>query len=437
MEKLGALARLGIKYLWRYRRRYGFLLAALVFGFAIVTFITSTKDGMYRSVYYSAQSHYAGDLVAIGYVTGTGQRYLGETEISTVLEAARSSGINPRHTVLRTTLSNISMLHFNGNAIRLKYVMGCDWEDEAHLFDKIKFAEALDSFPGDDGIILSVPTAQHLGAKMGDSVLLETDTRFGQINTSPFIVRGIVEDASIFGYYKAYVSRRSLNRLVLYEDGDCASIGFFFDDTGSAETRRVRLQERLAAKLQMGPLVYDRDELDREADEDLGWEGIKVFLLTMPVYLSEISDLLDVMNIITYFLYGMMLVIIFVSAAVTYRLILHERTKEMGVMRAIGFYGGDLRLVLWTEVLTLGFVSLLAGAALAWLLSRAVSLLSFSWFPSFEIFMEKGRLTALYLPGTMLVNVVSIFLLLLAASFVPSLRASRKNLCGLLSGEPL
>ncbi|MCL2602501.1 MAG: hypothetical protein FWD91_06775, partial [Treponema sp.] len=64
MEKFFVLVKLGFKYLYRYRRRYSFLMAALVFCFAIVTFITSMKDGMYDNLYHTAQSHYAGDIVA-------------------------------------------------------------------------------------------------------------------------------------------------------------------------------------------------------------------------------------------------------------------------------------------------------------------------------------------------------------------------------------
>jgi ABC-type antimicrobial peptide transport system permease subunit len=157
----------------------------------------------------------------------------------------------------------------------------------------------------------------------------------------------------------------------------------------------------------------------------------------MPVYLSEVSDLLDAMNLITYFLYGMMLLIIFVSAAVTYRLILHERAREMGIMRAIGFYGGDLRLVLWTEVIALGIISLLAGFLFARFLSGAASFLSFSWFPSFEIFQRNGKLSVLYLPETVLINVALVFIVLICAAFFPSLRASKRNLPALLSGEAL
>jgi len=191
----------------------------------------------------------------------------------------------------------------------------------------------------------------------------------------------------------------------------------------------------LTGQVSLGPLVYNRDELAYERHRPR--EGIKVFLYTLPVYLSDISDLLNAMNVITYFLYGMMLLIILVSAAVNYRLILHERTKELGVMRVIGFYGADLRLVLWAEIVGVGLVSLSAGFALAGFFGWLISLIPFTWFPSFEIFMKNGRLQALYLPRTVLINIISIFLLLFSMALVPAFRASRKNLPGLLSGEPL
>jgi putative ABC transport system permease protein len=439
MEKFFAVFKLGLKYLYRYRRRYGFLMTALIFGFAVVTFITSIKDGMYENVYYSAQSHYAGDIVAIGYdinvTNGDFAHHLGQNEISAILNAADQAGINPQYTVLRTLYGVDGIIHFNGNAIQLKYLMGCDWDKEAHLLNKMNFEEPLTSTLGNEDIILSVPIARQLGAKMGDNVILETVTRWGQKNTGIFIVKGIVKDTSIFGYYKVYISRLSLNRLEGYDDEDCSSIGFFFDKHGDAELKRRQLQNILSKQIQIGPLVYNRDQMVLERDRP--WEGIRVFLYTLPVYLSEISNLLDAMNIITYLLYVMMLLIILVSAAVTYRLILHERAKELGTMRIIGFYGSDLHLVLWTEVLVIGIISLIAGFILAQILSWVVSLLSFSWFPGFEIFMKNGKLLPLYLPKTMFVNILLVFIVLFVMALLPSIRASRKNLPGLLSGEPL
>jgi len=436
MEKIIALLKLAVKYLNRYKRRYGFLLAALVFGFAVVTLITSLKDGMYNNVYYSAQSHYAGDITAVGSDSNTGTQHMEENEISTIVNTANAINLKPEHTVLRTLFGDNGIVYFNGNAIRLKYVVGSDWESEEHLFSKMKFKVQPEMVYGDDGIILSEPVARKLGAVMGDSVVLEVDTRWWQKNTGVFIVRGIVKDSSIFGYYKVYISRLTLNRLLLFNDADCSSVGFFFNSKSNIEEKRLRLQNALDGKIQMGPLVYDREELLREAGQ---WdsEGIRIFLYTMPVYLSEISDLLGAMNILTYFLYGMMLLIIFVSAAVTYRLILHERAREMGIMRAIGFYGGDLRLVLWTEVIALGIISLCAGFLLALLLSGLSSFVSFSWFPSFEIFQKNGKLSVLYLPKTVLLNVALVFVVLICAAFFPSLKASKRNLPALLSGEAL
>ena len=437
MKRFLAISKLGIKYLVRYRRRYLFLFIALVFGFASVTFVTSTKDGMYDNVYYAAQSHYAGDVVVVAYET-LGRHFIhrmGQDEVSTILNSVALSEINPVHIVKRTLAGENMLVHYNGVAVPLRYLMGCDWDEEEHLLAMMNFAEAPMPKIGDDSIILSALIAQQLGVRMGDMVILEMDTRYGQRNTGLFIVRGIVEDSSIFGYFKAYISRLSHNRLLLFDDDDCSTIGLFLDNPATAEQDRARLHEVLQPLLQTGPIIHNREEMLRERERV--WDGSRYFIYTLPVYLSEIAFMLDAMNIVSYLVYIMMLIIILVSAAVTYRLILHERAREMGVMRVMGFYGRDLRLVLWTEIILLGLVSMIAGFVLARIMSRASSFLSFSWFPGFEIFLNNGRLSAIYLPGTTLLNVALLLIVLVFLALVPSFRVSRKNLPGLLSGESI
>jgi ABC-type antimicrobial peptide transport system permease subunit len=92
-------------------------------------------------------------------------------------------------------------------------------------------------------------------------------------------------------------------------------------------------------------------------------------------------------------------------------------------------------MVLWTEAITLGIISLVFGFLFAWVLGKAASLLSFDWFPSFEIFLKNGKLPFLYLPKTVVFNTILIILVLVAAVVFPSFRASRKNIPILLSGE--
>jgi ABC-type lipoprotein release transport system permease subunit len=424
---------LALKYFFRYRRRYVFLFIALTFGFGIITFITSVKDEMYENIYQSAQSHYAGDIIVAGYDYDMARRFrLGNDIIGNTFKAIGNSGITAKHIVMRTSFGGNGRVYFNGAAVRLKYVIGVDWQNETEYFGGLDYRGKADFPPDEQTIILSAPVAELLNVRLGDSVILEVDTRYYQKNTGAFIVGGIVNDSTIFGYHKAYTSRKALNGLLLYDETECSSIGIYLQDRRQAEKNKIVLNNELAKLVQTGPLVRNRDELDWATA--LPWEGITVFTITIPVYLSEVSDLLGAINILTYFLYIMMLLIILLSAAVTYRLILRERSKEIGTMRVIGFYESDLRFVLMIETCFIGLLSLLFGFIFSWLLAKAAGFISFSWFPSFEIFLKNGRLSVRYLPVTLFVNISAAFCMLIAAVGVPAFRVSRDPLPQLLFG---
>jgi ABC-type lipoprotein release transport system permease subunit len=436
--KFVTLVDLAAKYLLRYRGRYFFLFLALSLGFSVVTLLTALKDGMEANVYRSAQDHYAGDMVAVGHDSSTGgQNHFTTAAKEKVYQALEAARIGETHVVERSIFGNNGVLYYNGAAIRLKYVVGVDWDNEAFYFEGLSYSDYGETNlwnmpPGGDIIYLSAPVASQLNVLVGDQVILEVDTRRGQKNTGAFIVGGIVEDSTIFGYYKVFVDRLTLNRLLLFDDGDCSIVGVFINNRFEVEKKRALFQVELESRLQTGPLVRDREELERA--RGVPFEGIKVFLLTVPVYLSEVAELLEAMNMVTYFLYGMMLIIMMVSALVTYRLILRERRRELGTMRAIGFYGADIRWILTLETCGLALVSLGAGVILVLILQWVVTFIPFSWFPSFEIFLDHGRLRTLYLPRSTLVNVMAVFVSLFMAALAPVFRSSREPLPGMLSG---
>jgi ABC-type lipoprotein release transport system permease subunit len=429
--KLPVFFKVAAKYLWRYRRRYLFLFFTLGFCFGVVTVISSIKDGMKENLYLSAQSHYAGDIVAIGNdpALRTSQHLTGN-EIHEIEAAAQETGLTA--TVRRTFLvgRNEGSIFFNGNGFPLKYINGVDWDDEADYFSKLSYSAVPEPFDN-DSILISAPIAKELGAQQGDSVTLEVLTATEQKNTGQFVVAGIVEDASFFGYYKVYVPRSTLNDLIGFAEEDCSLIGFFLNDTTKAETFRKDLYNKLLPKLVMTPLVYDRETFDGlEKDQD----KISVMLITLPVYLSEVSQLLDAIDLASYVLFVMMLAIIMVSAGVTCRLILHERKKESGTMRAIGFYESDVRFIFKLEIYIMALFSIAAGFIIALFINWLLSYTSLSWFPGFEVFMRNGRLNALYLPKTIVINVLSVFCILGLAVWGPVFRNSRNPMPEMLSG---
>jgi putative ABC transport system permease protein len=431
--KTPTLIALSAKYLLRYRRRYFFLFLALCLGFGIVTLMAAVKDGMYANVYDSAHDHYAGDIVAVGDDSAYGQDFhLGAAAKAEVRRAIEAARLEPEQVVERTQFGNRGVAYFNGAALRLKYVVGVDWEREAGYFGRLAYRGRQAAAYGGDTILLSAPVASQLGARVGDSLVLEVDTRYGQKNTGEFVVGGVVEDATIFGYYKAYVGRAALNRLLLFDDDDCSMVGIFIANRRDVEKKRALLQVELGRRVQAGPLVADRGELERARAAP--HEGVRVFLITLPVFLSEVADLLGALDIIAHVLYAMMLAIMMVSALVTYRLILHERRRELGAMRAIGFYGADLRFVLAMEALGLALASLAAGMAVALFLQWLVTFIPFSWFPSFEIFLEDGRLAARYAPRALAANALATLASLFLAAAAPVWRASREPLPDALNG---
>ncbi|MDR1930630.1 MAG: FtsX-like permease family protein [Treponema sp.] len=433
--KLITMLLLAAQYLFRYRRRYLFLFLALAFGFGIISFIRAAKDGMAENVYFSARGHYAGDIVIRGDNAdySHADHFDGE-DTAFILETAEQLQLDPSGTAVRTDLYGRASVYFNGAVMPLKYVQGIDWENEAAYFSALSY-DGLPGNPGDDTMLLSEPLAKSLGIRQGDSVVLETETGGAAKNTGVFVIAGIIRDSSIFGYYKAYIARETLNSLIGFDAGDCSFIGFTFKDHSRTPQKTVLLRNALAQKFPTAPFLRDREDYNFERSKN--WEGLRVFVLTIPVFLSEVDQLLNAMDILSYLLYGMMLIIIMVSAGVTYRLILHERVREIGTMRAIGFYERDVQFILVLEALGLGILSLIAGFFFARLLSAVLARLSFAWFPGFEIFLRNGRLTALYLPKTTVINILAVFCMLLPSIWFLSFRVTRNHLPLLLNGDTL
>ena len=430
--QFGVFFKLSLKYLWRHKRRYLFLFLALWFGFGVLTVISSLKDGMKESLYLSAQTHYAGDIIALGFEPDISIDYhMTKTEQDAILDAARSVSLDPLSVSVRTTLYSRGTIFFNGNTGPLKDIVGLDWETEKTYLDKLVYTEKSVLFEH-DSILLSRPIAEELGIQTGDSLTLEVWTITGQKNTGTFVVNGILDDSDVFGYYKVYVSRLTLNRLIGLADDDCSFVGFYLKDRKAVETKLKMLHDSLQGKVQALPLVYDRKGYQKSKGNLSS--GIHILLITLPIFLSEVDRLLGAIDIASYVLFAMMMAIIMVSAAVTCRLILHERTREAGTMRAIGFHEADLRYVLLLEMAAMALFSIAAGFLLGLLINQLLSLMSFSWFPGFEIFMQNGRLVARYLPGTIVVNIVVTGIMLVLAVGGQIYRNSRSPLPEMLYG---
>ncbi len=254
--KIFSLTLMAFRYFRRYFRRYLFLFLALSFGYGIITSLTGLQAGMEESVYRSAQSHYSGDLTLIGRVNEKIESQI--HDVNKILETIKSLGIQIKDFVIRTQVGEDGILYFNGKSVRQKYVLGVDWiEHEKIYFMGLSYSQGnYTNWDPNTSIIISNPVAEELNVQLGDRILLEVYNRTGQINTRFFIVQAIINDASIFGYYKCYIDRSVLNDLIDFKVNEASSIGIYLKEGSSTDDAAVKIHKALVDKgFNLAPLL--------------------------------------------------------------------------------------------------------------------------------------------------------------------------------------
>ncbi|MBN1523574.1 MAG: FtsX-like permease family protein [Spirochaetales bacterium] len=428
--KIGYKILLSIKYLAGHFRRYIFLLVVLCFSFAVITATTTIVEGMTENVFLAAENHYAGHVFVLGYEKDK-RSVLRITDSDTILNVVKNAGFKPAKTVLRTLSYNDASLYFSGVSVKQKYVYGIDWQVEQDDFKKLTFidGEASDDF-NNNGIFISEPVAHNLQARVNDDVLLEVQTKTGQKNTLKFIVRGIIRDSSIFGFFKCFVSRTSLNMLLGYDESDCSSIGLFFKKNDDLFEKTDILYTALENIFSLGDPIKNREDFTEQIRAD--FSGFRYFVFPLSVYISQVSDLLTAMKFISYFLYVLMIIIAISSLTVTYRLILYERSREIGTVRVLGMQSWNTQIVLVFESVFLFLVAVIAGLFLSLLFTWILSMFSYESIPGFDLFLRKGKLTASYTPGIIFTNILILLLTVLPVVWIPMFNISRADIVNTL-----
>ena len=315
-------------------------------------------------------------------------------------------------------------MFFNGYSARQKVVTGIDWEAEAGRFSGLDFVSGgLEGMAGSLGILISSQTAKQLKARAGDDVILEADTGTGQRNTVRLVVKGIFRDASIFGAYVSYVDLGVLNHLIGLEPEEYTILGIYLRDTASAARDSTRLYAALSDRVPLfGPVKTQQDLWVKLGER---WSGVKYAVLTLEGYLSDVRDLTSAVDLGRDLLLAMMAAVIILGISNTYRVMVHDRTREFGTLRAIGVQrGGVLRLII-AETLLLSLLSIAVGSALGFSLLQALGSISYPRIPGFDIFLSRGRLGWHIPPAVFLLDAVLLICAALLGGLIPAQRASR------------
>lgn len=427
-------------------RRYRVLLLALILIVMALTAVLGTMLGLRGAVREKASRYFAGDLVVLGY-QGTGSSLIADPEavdaavddLAEGAEVRRADDTAPgdgpaaddptRHRPVDIRTWSRRSTYYQGDSIELFFagyytrqrrMVGVEWELERPVLENFEYAEGgVPAADDETAILISTATARSLGIGVGDDVLVSIRSDRGRTNTADFIVSGIYIESSFFGY-TSYVHRAALNRLREAPEDRVNEIGVYLRDAADEERAAAALTDALAAQgLPTFAVMTDRDAYSAEARR--GRDQREYGVVTLGAQLDEINDLLGAITIIAGVIMVLFLGIVTVGVSNTWTMVVWERTREIGTLRALGMQRTGTISLFLLEALFLGATGVILGSGLGvGLLAGLERWVSFTPNAFTTLFLTQGRL-AWNLPWWGMAGIAG---LALGASLFGALRAA-------------
>ena len=178
---------------------------------------------------------------------------------------------------------------------------------------------------------------------------------------------------------------------------------------------------------QSGPPGSFGAGVTRLADDEEPWQGTRYEITTIDDVMAQVSDLFRVLNIVSLVVFLILLAITMVGVVNTFRMVLLERIREIGTMRAVGMQRGAVRTIFMMEAGFIGLLGALGGLVLAAVAMLVLSQLNLDNDSPLQFFLDDGRLTFAVPPLSMAANVAILLALSLLAAFIPARRAARMD----------
>ena len=386
-------AGMALRNFTRNGRRFFLLGLAVSAGFFFVCTVQSLVAGLSHQINVRGSRYYGGHvIVSMGKQDRDGATWASDDRY--VMDAIAHSGVAPAAISHRTHLGVDGVVFFNGESVTMRRVIGLDWASEGSMIEHLQIVSGN---PGDmtdiHGVLISDVTAKRLGARVGDQVTLQVNREAGAVNTVSLFVKAIFREVSIFGFYTLYVDRGVLDAALGFNPGYSATVGVYLDDDRGAERAAARINRALAGKFTAEPVIRS---------------------------MTEINTLLRALTTVSYGILVLLSVVIAVGILNLYRVIIYERTREIGTMRAIGLQRPQVRnLVLW-EAVFLALCGIVGGFVLSFLGLNAISLIPLAGGAGLDIFLDRGHLSWVLNADIIGADALLITLVTLAGAFSPA-----------------
>ncbi|MCK4540661.1 MAG: ABC transporter permease [Spirochaetales bacterium] len=412
----------------RQKKRSFLLGGAIAFGIMIVTLINGFAGSFMENVADNFSQLFAGHIFIEGVEkTEEGKSIALVRDETILLETVREEGIPVQYINKRSAFGGT--VFFQGKSVQ-QQVVGISWDEEEFLKDRLHLVDGgFENMELKKGIILSQNVAAKLKVEINDTIDIRLRTVFGQLNVGDFVVAAISYDPGLFGSISAYANLEYVNELLTLAPWEYQTLGLFLDDIRLMDVEVQRLYQALGEKVEL----FERKETVEEnpfmammrQGEEEEWEGIRYRLFTLNDFLKELEQIVITLNIASVVILLVLLVIIMVGITNTFRMIMYERIKEIGTMRALGMQQGGVKSIFLLEALFLSLGGAITGLFTAGIIMFGLSKIYWGLGTPLSLLMKNGYLTFSIQTGQALMYVIIVALFTLAAAYIPTRKAAK------------
>jgi putative ABC transport system permease protein len=330
-------------------------------------------------------------------------------------------------------------------------VEGIDWANEPALIDGLRLVSGrITKDFNPRGLAIPATTADELGVAVGETVLARTSTVTGQQTVAEFEICAIIDDDTVFGFgiSSGYADRLYLNSILGIAADQYQTLTIVLKDPRQATPTSEYVLEELA---RLGRTEPESDEEEgglagmmaqmgamrsmmggsglfaTSIEESDRWDGTRFFVLSIDDMMASITSMVNILNAVSYGIFGVLILITMVGLLNTFRMILIERTREIGTMRAIGMQRKDVRNIFLAEALVLALGGAVIGLAISLALSGLLGLIQLSTDSPLQLFLSASRFSF----PIVLSNIAAAFFIIsgvtLASAYLPARKAAKMD----------
>ena len=391
--------RLAWRNLWRHKRRTWITISAMVFSNLLLVFMISLQFGSYRMMIDNTLKSYTGHMQVQREGYNDDPKIRNSFEAIVPLAEKLRLQLGTKRVAARATA--FAMVSSEQRSYGLQ-IVGVEPEYEPNvstlpgLITQGRYFSDINT----EEILVGSVLARNLRIDIGDELTLLGSGRDGSF------AAGVVTVTGIFDSGNADIDRSMAQLPLAYfqslfgmqDQGH--SIVINADDLPQA----ARLQNKASAML-----AADRDL------EVLGWQALQPGLQQ-----AIQADLAS-----AWFMYAVLIVLVAFSVLNTQLMSVLERTREFGVMLALGFKPTQLGGLVVTETFIMSSLGLMVGALLGVMLTYYLSVVGFS-YPGMEEMAGRFNLPDRMYPSLSLLSIFLgpgiVFICSVLASAYPALR---------------